>query len=192
MADELSIVDLDEAAGRMRPTTIPDSTPDIALVRLHLDRPVKATVSLVAFPAGWSRPGPGHFSCAEEFVVIEGDLTVSGVGYGPGDYAYLPVNMPRTASRTEYGCLSVAWFSGAPRWHSGAGGDGSATPVRAPLAGARRPGGGAYGSARAPSGPVAVDTDVLWLGDRRWCFLPAGTAVPRVAGGPVLVREWPR
>lgn len=192
MVAEPSIVDLRSAVDRMRPTTIPSATPDFALLRLHLDRATKATVSLVAFPAGWSRPDLGYFSCAEEFVMIEGDLAVSGVRYGPGDYAYLPAGLPRTDSRSDAGCLTVAWFSGPPRWHFGALDGEPPTAVRMPLAGARRPGGGAYGSPDAPKGPVTVDTDVFWLGAHRWCFAPAGAPLPAIPGGPVLIRHWPR
>ena len=75
--------------------------------------------AFVRFPAGWSRPGAGHYPVAEEFFVLEGDLRLNGITWREGGYAWIPANRVRSASRSESGCLAFAWFAAAPRWIPG-------------------------------------------------------------------------
>ena len=75
--------------------------------------------AFVRFPAGWSRPAPGHYAVPEEVLLLEGDLELSGHAFRAGSYAWLPAGWLRSAMRTEGGCLAFAWFSRAPRWISG-------------------------------------------------------------------------
>lgn len=198
MVAEIPLPDLsgDDARGLdVRAVTIPGSSPDVRLARLHVDPATRASVCLVRFPAGWSRPGVGSYGCAEEFAVLDGWIQVSGTRFGVGDYCYLPAGTPRADSRSGPGCLTVAWFSGPVRWTPGS----PVTParvgaVRARVGDARRPRdavpGGCAGAVEPPAGPVDVPTEVLWVGARRWCLVPAGAHVPARAGGPVLVRWW--
>lgn len=51
------------------PVSIPGAADPVHLVRLHAGPVTRASVSLVRFPAGWSRPGTGRCTCAEEIVV---------------------------------------------------------------------------------------------------------------------------
>lgn len=196
------VVDLRRDELDWRTTTIPESTPDVAIARLHLDAPTRATVSVVRFPAGWSRPGTGRYTCAEEFVVLDGGLVVGGVHFAAGDYGYLAPGASRTDSGSDGGCLTVAWFSGPPRWISGPPTTSGVAAVRAPVALARRPRGddvpgAAYGGHHLPAAPVPAVTDIVWPHAARWCLLPAGAApkgpdarTARLADGPLLVRHW--
>lgn len=113
------------------PFTIPGSDPPVELVRLEVDRADGSSTSLVRFPPGWSRPEAGHYVCGEEFVVLAGGLTVSGVAYGPGDRGWIPDGGTRSGSRSAGGALAVAWFSGVPAWVAGEGGgpSGERTPL---------------------------------------------------------------
>lgn len=171
-----------------RSQTIPGSSPDVALARLHVDATSKATVSVVRFPPAWSRPGTGHYGCAELFVVLEGILEVSGVSYVEGEYGYLPAGTARTDSRSRGGCLAVAWFSGPPAWSRG---EAALPPAEVPGHGpvAELASAGARGRNRAPIGPVDVPTEILWVESGQWCLLPAGGVAP-LRSGPVLVRAW--
>jgi hypothetical protein len=72
--------------------------------------------ALVRFPAGWTRPGPGAYSAAEEFVVIEGELRIGGKSWTKGERASIPANAARTDSSSPSGCLALARFDGAPKW----------------------------------------------------------------------------
>ncbi|MEO6020365.1 MAG: hypothetical protein ABIP45_08975 [Knoellia sp.] len=173
---------------------IPGSEPPVRLHRLHLDPASKASLSLVEFPAGWRRPGTGHYLCAEEFVVLGGSLTVSGEVHKMGDHVYLPARWPRVDSSTEHGCRALAWFSAAPSWQVGEG-PGSDEPPRAGPPQLDAPGKEAAGtgprvSMQEPVAPVAsVDRDVLEVSTNQWWFVPAGQVATPTAG-PALVRSW--
>jgi hypothetical protein len=191
------IVDLRGGRLDWRAVPIPAASPLVRLARLHVDAASRATVSVVEFPPGWSRAQLGHYGCAEEFVVLDGSLVVSGVRYAAGDYAYLPPRVPRSASRSETGCLTVAWFSGPIHWYAGRGPSSTEPPraLRLPVADASRPedhtGGTAYGASAAPADPAPTTTDLLWPGAARWCLVPAGATPPPVdLAGPVLIRRW--
>jgi hypothetical protein len=75
--------------------------------------------AFVRFPAGWSRPGAGHYPVPEEFFILEGDLRLNDTTWREGGYAWVPANRVRSASRSESGCLAFAWFASAPRWIPG-------------------------------------------------------------------------
>jgi hypothetical protein len=56
---------------------------------------------------------------AEEFFVLEGDLRLNDTTWRAGGYAWIRANRVRSASRSESGCLALAWFASAPRWIRG-------------------------------------------------------------------------
>lgn len=177
-------------------TTIPGSTPPVSLLRLHLDDATKASVSLVRFPVGWSRPGVGHYTVGEEFVVLRGGLVVSGVTHRPGDVVYLPAGTARHDSSSAAGALALAWFSGPPSWH--------VEPDDCEVLPGERSGAARAGQVRAPHPAVLghtsvvetlageaipVDRDVLALTTYDWTFIPAGLPAPSLPG-PLLSRAW--
>ncbi|MEO7132110.1 MAG: hypothetical protein ABIZ07_12115 [Dermatophilaceae bacterium] len=190
----VDIVDL-RAVTEWASVPIPGSEPPVRLHRLHVDPVSKASLSLVDFPAGWRRPGTGHYLCAEEFVVLGGQLTVSGVVHGIGDHVYLPAQFPRVDSGTEQGCRALAWFSAPPAWRTGEG----TSPCERSRVGPPRladpptepSGAGPRVSLHQQVPRVAsVDRDVLEVATSRWWFVPAHQAsIP--SRGPALVRAWP-
>ncbi|TDD35610.1 hypothetical protein E1287_13245 [Actinomadura sp. KC06] len=180
-----------------RTFTIPGSAPPVALVRLEVDRGDGSSTSLVRFPAGWTRPGAGYYGCDEEFVVLDGELEVSGVGYGPGDRGWIPARGTRTDSRTSTGVTALAWFSGVPDWFDGAGGAPGA--VRTPLLTVPIPDGGlplrsgrseeTRGYERVPAS-FGSAARVLWLAaphGPRWTALGPGDPVPPGRTGRAFV-----
>ena len=72
--------------------------------------------ALVRFPAGWSRPATGHYRVDEDFWILEGELEMSGITYGPEQGALIPAGTPRSQSRSEAGALAVARFDGPAAW----------------------------------------------------------------------------
>jgi hypothetical protein len=193
MAHEPAVIDLRAPDLPFRSNTIPDSTPDVALTRLHVDRLSRASVSLVRFPAGWARPGTGSYRCAELFVVLDGEIEVSGECYRPGEYGYLPARTARADSHSRGGCLAVAWFSGPPVWSDGLPAEPAEKASLHSRLGEDDPagvGGGARGRDRVPVGPVEAATELLWPAAGRWCLLPSGASPPPLPG-PALVRRWP-
>ncbi|WP_169988619.1 MULTISPECIES: cupin domain-containing protein [unclassified Microbispora] len=199
---EAGVVDLHAPDLAWTTVPMPGAADPVRLVRLHLDRATRSSVSLVRFPAGWSRPGAGHYTCAEEFVVIEGRISVSGTDVEAGTYAYLPPRATRTATVAgSGGCLAVAWFSGAPVWREGPAADvPDHDPVHGPVHGPpglcrrRRP--AVPGdSAVLPSVAglperLAEAVDLLFVDSPRWAYVPPGEPLPGLPG-PVLARRWP-
>jgi hypothetical protein len=97
--------------------TIPESSPPVRLARLRQEAD-GGIWWLVRFPAGWSRPLPGHYLVEEEFWVLEGELDVSEVRYGPGDRGLVAAGEERRGSASGPGALAVARFGGPARWIS--------------------------------------------------------------------------
>ncbi|MFI0353377.1 hypothetical protein [Actinomadura sp. 9N407] len=183
-----------------KPFTIPGSTPAVDLMRLEADPADGASTLLVRFPPGWNRPGPGHYLSGEEFVVLEGALTVSGVLYGPGDRGWVPAGATRRDSGTETGALALAWFSGAPAYVEGEAAEPSGrTAERTPLLTVPIPDGGLplrsgdTGETRlyerAPAS-FAAAARVLWpdgTDGPRWTAFGPGDPVPAGRAGRAFV-----
>ncbi|MGI5270060.1 cupin domain-containing protein [Nonomuraea sp. CA-218870] len=184
------VVDLDGPGLEWREVVMPASSGPVRLVRLHAAG--AASVSLVRFPAGWSRQATGHYPCAEEFVVLDGLISVSGTDFPAGTYAYLPPGTPRTASAAgPDGCLAVAWFSGPPAWQDGLPDGDAPRALRLPVTEALRTEDGgtrAAGYASASDVPAPeCEVEVLSLPARTWAYGPAVPDLP----GPLFVRSWP-
>ena len=75
--------------------------------------------AFVRFPEGWSRPEVGHYAVAEEFLVLEGSLSLSGRAWNAGGHAWIPAFERRHDLASPTGCLVFAWFGGTPRWIPG-------------------------------------------------------------------------
>jgi hypothetical protein len=75
--------------------------------------------AFVRFPKGWSRPDVGHYAVAEEFVVLEGALSLNGQTWNAGTHAWIPAFQRRRELASTSGCLVFAWFGGTPRWIPG-------------------------------------------------------------------------
>lgn len=199
----LHLADVDPARPGLpwKAFTIPGSNEPVGLLRLEVDPADGSSTSLVRFPPGWLRPGPGHYACGEEFVVLDGALTVSGVAYERGDRGWIAPGVTRRASVSGGGALALAWFSGVPAWTEGEGAapadpSGGRVPllsVPVPEAGLPLRTGGdreARLYERAPArfgSPVRV----LWPAGAdgpRWAAFGPGEPLPAGRPGRILVR----
>lgn len=97
---------------------MPGSNGPVELARLP-QQDDQALRAFVRFPAGWARPGAGHYAVAEEFLILDGDLSLNGITWKAGGYAWIPARRVRIGSSSAGGCLAFAWFAGAPRWLAG-------------------------------------------------------------------------
>src|SRR5215207_4742018 len=82
----------------------------IGVKRLSTDHESGASSSLVELPPRWSRPATGYYERDEEFYVLAGDLTISGVRYTEHTYAFLPAGYTRSDCFSEGGALLMAFF----------------------------------------------------------------------------------
>ena len=78
--------------------------------------PLDGSTSLVRFPPGWSRPGRGHYLAGEEFVLLAGELRLSGVAYLPGHHGWLPAGALRHSGAAPAGALACVFFDGQATW----------------------------------------------------------------------------
>jgi len=101
-----------------REAPMPGGSGPVALALLPR-LPDDAFRAFVRFPAGWSRPEPGYYEVAEEFLVLEGELGLNGRIWRGGEYAWIPARHPRRDLQSVPGCLVLAWFGSAPRWIAG-------------------------------------------------------------------------
>ena len=82
--------------------------------------PDNAFRAFVRFPEEWSRPDVGHYAVPEEFLVLEGVLSLNGKLWKKGDLVWIPAWHRRRDLGARPGCLVFAWFGGTPRWLPGA------------------------------------------------------------------------
>ncbi|TSA52463.1 MAG: hypothetical protein D4R44_05600 [Actinobacteria bacterium] len=94
---------------------IPGSNINVDMHRLASVESGAASL-LVRFPAAWRRDEVGHYLCDEEFIVIKGQLNLSGHVYMPGEYGFVPALGQRFASSVEGETWAVAWFNARPTW----------------------------------------------------------------------------
>lgn len=108
---------------------IPDSTSPVRMKRLHTWED-GTSVMVVNFPAGWARPIDGSYECAEEFLLLEGELQMSGDTVQAGDHVWVPPLSLRIGAFTPNGAVAIAWFYGAPKWNRRVGQEGSISQIK--------------------------------------------------------------
>jgi len=166
-------------------------------VRLQRDPATRAFTVLVEFPEGWARPSSGRYEAAEDIVVLEGGITINGVTYAAGSWAYFPEHFPRVISAAEPRMLALARFSGPARWVEGIAGAAAAEARTVDLDDARAQDDSPFGAAAAlrrgktdrswllpdaPGGTAPVDCELLELEGRVWAWIPAGGPLPAFHG----------
>ncbi|MBF8185104.1 hypothetical protein ITP53_04995 [Nonomuraea sp. K274] len=104
------LIDLLDAELPGRDFLMPGSTLPVRRARLD------GSASLVRFPPGWARPERGHHLAGEEFVVLDGELNVSGVTYLPGHHGWVPAGALRHSCSAPRGALAFTSFAGTDTW----------------------------------------------------------------------------
>ncbi len=84
---------------------------------------------VLRYPAGWSQSGPAALAAAEEFLVLEGALTVCGVEFGRWSFGYVPAGATRTVAAGPAGAIVLSFFDRTPESAQPAAG-GTFTPDR--------------------------------------------------------------
>lgn len=108
---------------------IPDSTQTVKMSRIHVwDN--GASLAAVTFPPGWSRPIVGSYLCAEEFIIFEGELQMSGETFLANDHVWVPPQSLRIASFSPHGAVTMAWFYGKPVWVPLEKGEGAVSQIK--------------------------------------------------------------
>jgi quercetin dioxygenase-like cupin family protein len=129
------------------------SRPGADAKALSYDPDTQACTAILRYPPGWRMNRPHFLECDDEFLVLEGELSVGAVTYGPGDYAYLPAGMPRPDMASADGATVLTFYEGPHRSLFAPAPDGLYDPARliARIATREMPWG-------APSDPVVAAT----------------------------------
>ena len=99
-------------------TTMPDADHPVGM-RLLFREPDRTALWAVQFPEGFTREAGGWYDVIEEILVIQGELTMSGLQYPAGTYAFVPSGYVREATSARHGALAIARFSGPALWNRG-------------------------------------------------------------------------
>ena len=178
---------------------IPGSNMPARVVTLRVERPSRARVLFVRFPAGFERAVSGWYEAAEELVVIEGGLQMSDDSYHAGDWAWIPAKTARRKTAAHPQMLALARFDGPARWLEGEDAPDHSGPARARLEPSVLDVDSPLGSGRArllrsgeptswlldapdAGSRAPVDAEVFALASRTWAWVEAGEAFPHLEG----------
>jgi hypothetical protein len=179
---------------------IPGGSAAVRIALLRVEPETRARTLLVRFPDGWRREIAGAYEAAEEFVVLEGILAMSGATYREGDWAYVPRGLMRRATVASPSVLTLARFDGPARWIAQAEEGRTAPALHRALVPEGEAVASPLGAGRAwplrrgelesawlmerpePGRPAPLDVELLDLGARVWAWVPAGAALPHLAG----------
>jgi hypothetical protein len=81
---------------------------------LSIDETTGAASLSIRYPAGWTWSGIDHVAADEEFLILDGRLTIGGRDYGKYAYGLLPAGFPRGAMASPEGAIAVTFFSAPP------------------------------------------------------------------------------
>jgi hypothetical protein len=81
---------------------------------LSLDSDDGASSLLVRYPVNWLHESEGALSVDEEFLVLDGTLSIGNQVYRQSSYAHLPAGYPRGAMASRMGAVVLTFVSGRP------------------------------------------------------------------------------
>jgi hypothetical protein len=94
--------------------TLDGTLGEVGVKRLSFDAQTGASSSLIQFPADWRRPGVSYLLADDEFYVLSGDLTISGIIYTEHCYGFLPGGYSQVDAHSDTGALVLGFFSARP------------------------------------------------------------------------------
>jgi hypothetical protein len=89
-----------------------NSRPGVFGSTLSYDMGLAAVSVVMRYPKGWVLDRPHFNDSDEEFYVLEGSLTIDGVEYTTGSYAYLPAGMQRLNMHSIGGGTVLTCYGG--------------------------------------------------------------------------------
>jgi hypothetical protein len=75
---------------------------------------------LLRLPEGFRLDGPWQLDAEEEFLVLDGGLSLGDLDHGPDCYARLPAHWPRGALQVRHESVLLCFFDRAPTLATGA------------------------------------------------------------------------
>ena len=93
---------------------------DVSSKVLSIDEAGTDSTCLIRYPAGWRRDDIEHLTAHEEFLVLDGAITISGRTYNKHTYGFLPANYPRERAYSADGAVLLTMFYDLPETVTGA------------------------------------------------------------------------
>jgi hypothetical protein len=93
---------------------------DVESKILSRDDTDDSSTVIVRYPAGWQRQQPEHLLTHEEFLVLDGSLSINGREYAKHSYGFLPAGYVRERAESTHGAVLLTMFYGTPRLGPGA------------------------------------------------------------------------
>ncbi len=172
-----------------------ETTDVIHSALLHRDRDRLSRSLIVSFPPGFRQLAAVQYPTAEEFYLINGDLTMAGQKFVRGDWVRIEAGVPRNTLISDDGALTYAWFGGRvePTVAPGAGDE----PLQhqlirvhdaPPLAFSTN--GYEIDNSAVPAPGTVIDRPaaILTLDDLRWAVV--GVDAPYTIGPGVTLLRW--
>ncbi|MEQ9815592.1 MAG: hypothetical protein RLO50_22660, partial [Azospirillaceae bacterium] len=93
---------------------LPGIRSGVARKVLSMDAETGACSLLLRYPPGWRLDVRQVLGADEEFLVLDGVLTVNGHAFGHLGYAHLPAGHTRETMASQHGAVVLTFFSSAP------------------------------------------------------------------------------
>lgn len=90
----------------------PDPAWEVDVKVLSKDDSDGGYTGILRIPPGFSLPGPVHFRCDFEFLVLDGAVEINGIEYTKDCYAFLPAGYRRDTNSSKQGAVLLALFDG--------------------------------------------------------------------------------
>lgn len=94
---------------------------DVECKILSIDEKGTDATTIVRYPAGWSRSKPEHCGAHEEFLVLDGEITINGQRYDRHCYGFFPAGYTRDSASTDKGAVLLTMFYDRPDMKDGPG-----------------------------------------------------------------------
>ena len=94
---------------------------DVESKVLSIDGAGTDATTIVRYPAGWSRIAPEHCSAHEEFLVLDGSITIDGKVYDRQCFGFFPAGYTRGRAESSRGAVVLSMFYDRPQWIAGKG-----------------------------------------------------------------------
>lgn len=188
----MTVIDLDSPDLTWIEHAIAGSDKPARLCMLHAAEDGSTRSVFVRFPDGWRRDAVGSQPAGEEMLIMSGALTLSGHTAGVGEYLVVEPRATRSATSVADGSSAVVFFSGpGGGWVDGEADDAGSVSLLPVAEGELRPAQDGLVGATTVEADVAgrvfsTDADIVWPDSRRFAHVPAGSAVPDVAGRAVV------
>jgi hypothetical protein len=94
---------------------------DIELKTLSIDENGTEATTIIRYPAGWQRTSAEYNTAHEEFLVLDGEITLNGQTFDRHCYGFFPAGYTRESAASPTGAVLLTMFYDRPMIINGTG-----------------------------------------------------------------------